>query len=159
MNGGIYLGTLGKDITEIFKASKQQVNCVSKLLKNLSDNEEALCNIALYHLAVWMKINLRIICMRFSITYTDDESIEALFGKTEEYLPAHIVKMSNKIYSWYNEVQYESINIISVDEACDFARIIEVFFNTSVLNYAVEIRDKMQDAKDLVVNIKPLKLF
>jgi hypothetical protein len=144
---------------EIYNTSKKQLACAGKLLLGLKANEEALCNFALYHLAVFIKDMLHFVCFRFSIKYTDDDSIETLFKKTSQHLPAYILDMEEDICYWYNHVQFEKENVKTVDEACQIGSKIEDYFNEYILVYATEMQTSMNKITLFSVNIKPLKKF
>ena len=161
--GGNDLNSLIRDnpemLGEMFSMSKHHVTCSAKLVKNLKAGEKPLCNIALYHLAVWFKIMMRFICLRFEIEYADDDAVEAMFDKTRQYLPARILGMEIEICYWYNFGQYESANLKTADEACAIGRIIEAYFNDEIHPYVLETDNSIKNSTLFSVDIKALDKF
>ena len=146
-------------LNEIFESWKKHIGCVAKLVKNLETGEEFLGNIALYHLSMCAKIMLRIVCLRFAEEYTDDDSLEELFGKTAEYLPSGILEMEADICYWHNEVQYKTENIKTNDETYDAAKTIEGYFDEYTRAYCMEMCRNIVKESKLFVEITSLSKF
>ena len=138
---------------EMYSAGKMQAVCAARLLKDLKGSEEPLCNIALYHLSMWMKIMLKIVCLRFSIEYDDRDSIEVLFQKANSFLPTHILEMVTDICYWHYEVQYKNEDVKTVDDVCEIAHTIECYNNDKILHYAQEMHDSL---KNTGIRLKPI---
>jgi len=138
---------------------RAQVNCAAKLLENLKEGEEPLCNIALYHLAVWAKYMLKIVCRRHSIIYTEDDSVDDMFNKTSGHLPAVILDISVDICYWHSSVQYEKANVKGKDEVYEAGRIIESFYNEHILPYLKEIVNTAEKSTRYAREMKKLEIF
>ena len=137
------LEKLSDALNEMFAMSKNQINCVSTLIRNPRANEEPLCNIALYHLAVWVKTMIWIICFRFEITYSKDDSIEDLLNNASLFLPEHILAMEKDICYWHDDVQYKSKNVKTDSEVTEIAKMLERYFNNFIRVYAQEIKQSI----------------
>ena len=143
---------------EIFRASKRHSESVTKALNGINPGDEPQCNLALYYLAVWLKSMLEIVSIRFLIEQTEDDSIENLFNKTEQYLPAYIIEIKKEACYWYNEVRDERGNIMTGDEVYDLGHIIEIYFNKFIRVYCKEMYDRIK-GKPHRGNIKSLDIF
>jgi hypothetical protein len=146
-------------LEEIFKSARSKFDCTARLIKDLKPDEKPNCNMALHHLGVFVKIAMRLICLRFGIEYTDDDSIETLFDKTAKCLPADILAMSEDICYWYNRLQYITADIKTKDETYEIAKTLEQYFNDHTLRYANEIKKSIKEETMFAVNIKPLSKF
>jgi hypothetical protein len=146
-------------LKEIFESARSKFDCTAKLIKDLKPGEKPNCNLALYNLAVMMKIVMRLTCIRFAVEFTDDDSIETLFDKTIEHLPADILAMSEDVCYWYNRLQYKSADIKTKDETYEIAKRLERYFNEHTLRYANEIQKSIKDTTMFAVSIKPLSKF
>ena len=146
-------------LVDIFNSCKNHIDRADKFVKNPKNGEEFLGNTALYHLSMCAKIMLRIVCLRFTIAYTDEDSIEELFAKAEGYLPSNILEMESDICYWHNEVQYKTKNIKTNDETFDAAKTIERYFNEYTRQYCQSMNDCSVAKSKLFVEITRLSKF
>ena len=120
---------------------QNQADVAAKIIKN---QEEGSCNIALLHLAIVMKISLRLLCMKNDIVFLNSDSIEVLFDKTYNFLPVEILDMAKDICYWLDYLPYETKQAKTTDEGLEIGKQIQHFYNENVVPAVVELLKKLE---------------
>ena len=144
---------------EMFHAFKKQIQCAGAAITNSERKEVHSINAALYHFSVCMKIALKMVCLRFAIRYSSNDSLETLLDKAGSLLPSHIFELASNMCYWHYDVRNENKSIMTEDEACAIGFTFETYFNDFILEYTCEMKRSTKGFSRNWTNVQPLELF
>lgn len=130
-----------------------QADCAAILLKN---HGETHVNTALYHISVIFRVMLMVVCRKHKIEYTNDDSTAFLFDKTYRLLPPEISDMAEDVCYWHNDLQYESTQAKTNDEAMQIGKAMQNYYNDTIVPYLTELKAEEAETS---TGIKPLAII
>ena len=125
---------LAKEVTELVI---MHMECAAHILND--EDKKINLNIALYNLAVTVRISLAVACKKHKIGFADNDPIELLFSKTNHVLPREIAVMSKDISYWHDELPYVHEPVMSSDEGCAAGKKIQKFYNEYIVKYQEDL--------------------
>ena len=129
-----FLRKNGEDmVNDATKLVFMHADCAAHILKEAK--REVNTNIALYSLAVIVKISLAVACRKHRIGFSGNDPIELLFKKTCHVLPHEIAVISKNICYWHNELPYEHEPAMSSDKGYEAGKKIQDFYNEYIVGY------------------------
>ena len=146
-------------IRDLFEEGKKHFVYSVDAVYKTKEGKDSLNNIALYHLSMCAKIALKMACLRFSIEYSENDSLDALFNKAGYLLPMCILKMAKDMHYWHHDVRHENANVMTDDEVCAIGYELEKYYNNFSLVYALEIENAAKGIATFWADIKPLEIF